>query len=322
MTRTTISSRYSVIALLAAGAMLGPTTCKESGDDGDAVNNDGNLTESEAIALCEEMVLAGCEKGFECEPDLAPILFQIENASECGALAKAECAEDDSVDTGDDDDGCQPTEMPTAKQIQDCIDAVENATCDELESLYLTGPCAEVEEMLECEDDTGGDGDVDGDTDADGDGDADTDADGDTDADTDGDVDTGDPPVEIQTDGCEAAVAQMCVIAESCADNLATVPALVETAIDNCASRMEDNTDAIAAACEQYLAEEVPNGTQPAVFLNGASAEEVEACMTGDNCSLATLTSLMDDVATFLASGDPTDMAAMVTPHIDPACLL
>jgi hypothetical protein len=97
---------------------------------------------------------------------------------------------------------------------------------------------------------------------------------------------------------------------------MATVPALIQSGINNCPTRISGNEDMIAAACEEYLTAEVENGTPQAVFLNSASAAEVEACATGDNCNLAFITSLVDGLSQFIASGDSADLAVLLAPVV------
>jgi hypothetical protein len=324
-----IQSGIYIVFILCTALLV--STC--GGGDGSGDGNGGgldNISEEKAVALCEDMSEAWCEKFFECDPAVATFWFGISDASECAAVAREECA-DDPDDMGDeegsddpDEPDCTPESYPTEQQFQDCIDAVEDADCEDLEALYETGPCAEIDEMLDCDDDFG---DTDADTDADGDGDSDADtdvdsdvdSDADTDVDTDADTDTVD--LTINTEGCVAAVQNICEVAEACAEGLPTVLPALTAAIENCASQMASNEATIEASCEQYLEEEVPNGTQMAVFLNESSATQVDACMSGDNCSLASLTAMMESLTAFLASGDSADMLSLIAPYVDPDCL-
>jgi hypothetical protein len=321
------------IVLVSCAALL-VSTCGGGEGEGDGSGGLDNISEEKAVALCEDMGEALCEKFFECDPAAAAFWFGISDASECAAVAEAECAEDPD-DTGDeegsddpDEPDCTPEAYPTEQQFQDCIDAVEDADCEDLEALYETGPCAEIEEMLDCDDDPGDtdadtdadtDGDSDADTDVDTDVDSDVDSDADTDVDTDADADTVD--LTVNTEGCVAAVQNICEVAEACAESLPTVLPALTAAIESCSSQMASNEAAIEASCEQYLEEEVPNDNAMAVFLNEASATQVDACMSGDNCSLASLTAMMESLTAFLASGDSADMVSLISPYVDPDCL-
>jgi hypothetical protein len=327
--RGRIVKAKTILLITGMSAALIVAAALSSCGGGDTSDGNNSINEDEAQALCADLLEAYCTKSVECDPNTSSWLWGVEDASECRRVAEQDCSEEDTESPGTDATGdtCD-TEAPTESEVNACINAVRDATCEALYTIDESGPCAVIDEKTSCGDgtsdadtdsDTDGDTDADTDSDTDGDTDADTDsdADGDTDGDTDSDTDgdTG-PAMEINTEGCIAAVSATCTIAAACADQSAGVPARVQTAIDSCPARIDENQDTVASACEAYLLEETANGTPQAIFLNNASAAEVESCAEGENCNVTYLTSLIDGLAAFIESGDSADLAALLGPVV------
>jgi hypothetical protein len=314
--------------------------CTCGGED-DASSEGGSMSEKKAISLCEDMMTAYCEKMFECSPELAGWLYDAADASGCAAEAKRDCAEDGEEDDGDDvedpaEETCEPTEIPSDSLIEACIEQLENTTCEELDSLEESGPCAEINAMDTCDDDEEEEAwdtqsylpaDTDYPTDFQLEVDTETGLDPQNPEELDtGSADPDDSPddlpadVEIHTEGCVAAVQSVCTVAATCADGLATVPPRVSQGVEGCPAKMDENADTLNGACQTYLEEQVPLQDPVALYLNSASAAEIEACVGASECDLVFLTSLVDGLSSFLASGEADDLAALITPLLTGAC--
>jgi hypothetical protein len=93
---------------------------------------------------------------------------------------------------------------------------------------------------------------------------------------------------------------------------------MVEGAIENCPTRLEENAALIEDACEDYLENEVPLGTPLALYLNTASADDINnECINGTNCTLAFVLTLVDGFAEFTATGDSADLIALIGPLVE-----
>jgi hypothetical protein len=314
-----------LLLVLSFGLAFTAATCGDGSDEnGDAPP----YTQEKAQQLCEEWSEAYCKLAVDCFPDEAAFWMGVTDTEDCHAMAVSDCTMDDETDTEEEADSeleetCE-FEWPSEALIESCVDDINAATCETAESLYETGPCKEIDEMTSCEDDPGGDGDTDADTDADADADADTDADTDTDADADTDSDAdadsdsdsdsdGDPT--INTEGCVAAVNAACTVANACVDQgVGDLSVVAKGVIQNCPDRMTESAAAVDTVCEDYLTLNVPNNVAMAVYLNGASAEEVTACATGSNCTEDFMTELVAGLTAFTTSGDSTDLASLLTP--------
>ena len=313
------------IAVMALSVNIGCSSSGGSSGDPDTVGS-GDIPE-EWIEACRDLIEAFCEKYVECDPVMAEWIFGVTDASQCAAAVATECTDDGTDDPYDyDDDGCEPETYPTEAQHQACLSEVQNATCDEFENIEEEGACAEYYAILECEDDEGDDDD----SDAGVDNDLTTTPDLTIDAESDGsvgqdpvdevtvDIVPDAPPVEINTAGCEAAVAASCTALATCAGQITIPPGaiqdLVNEVVGNCADRVTNGADNIAQACEDYLTEGVTTGQPNAIWLNDATPTEVQECVADQDCDLSFLAALAGGVADFFDDPSATNLGALLAP--------
>lgn len=318
---------WNRIALLLVTVMTLSMNIGCSSDSGSSGNPDNGDIPEEWIQACRDLMEAFCVKYVECDPTMAQWIFGVTEAGQCEAAVANECTDDGEDDPYGYDDDCEPETLPTEAQHQACLNQVQGATCTEFENIEDEGACGEYFAILECED-------VEGDED-------DFDAGGDdvtttpdvtfVDLQSDGsvsqedpvdevtiDVVTDAPPVEINTAGCEAAVAASCTALATCAGQITIPPGaiqnLVDTVVGNCAERVTNGADNIAQACEDYLTEGVTTGQPNAIWLNGATPTEVQECVEAQDCDLSFVADLAGGVSDFFDDPSSTNLGALLAP--------
>lgn len=270
-----------------------------------------------AIAQCEQLAEATCRQAYaECGETLARAIFSgTSTADDCPSFARAECA------PSSDGDGCEPP-VPSQSLVDACESQIEAAECDDLDTVFETGACGDLDDQLECEDPDGRDGGTPTDGGVPGDG---------GDADDAGADDGGpvcEPPAEIHTEACVAAVQQTCTVLERCDEKLDFREA-ISRRIANCDDRVAGATAEVEEACQEYLEALTATCDPMACWLNAHSAAEVQACGTGQSCDEQFVLDLLDAIDAFLAGkkGSGLELAALLTPILencdmlsDPAC--
>ena len=287
-----------------------------------ACSSDGDSSstaEEKALDWCVKYSKVMCEKLFDCMPTMAPILTEASSKSECGIVAEESCADDgDTEDDGSgDDDECVIEETPTEAEIQECLDDIDNASCEELETVYSTGVCAKIDAMLDCEDDEDSDNTEDSDESPEDTGDPkSTDVDSTDDVmdtgetnDTDTTGDTGEP---VDTAGCEAAVMALCDLGETCVDDLPKLPPAAKNAFQNCTTTLSGKETELESACESYLNDNAANPTAMATYLTTVDPNTISSCISSQSCDLSLAVALAADMATFVDTGNSDDLKALL----------
>ena len=282
-----------------------------SGDDndGDGGGGGGGSIEDE---YCKRFHTSLCEQCWTCFSDTPQACeFGYSGSSAggvgCATAAQTLCAEDDVSGTPGDDD-CEPTRYPTDAEVQACMNQVENARCDQLTEYGEPGTfpaCDQIAALWDCPDD---ESDM-GDDMATGGPDIPTVEDIPTGSDPGTGTDVREEPVDVNTEGCEAALAQTCVILEECADDI-SAGVVVQGIVDACTPAVTEGADQATAVCETYLQEGVSAGSPTAMFLNEASASDVEDCMTGSNCNEAFLRDTGNAVIQAIGTGATGELAS------------
>ena len=280
-----------------------------SSDDGDG-NGNGGTGNSADDALCIDYHEFLCGKCWTCFGTDSPQACQLVYAGSsaggtgCTAAAQAVCEEEDFGGDGDDD--CEPSREPTTAEVNACMSQVETSTCDQLLDIGEPGTfpaCETIEELYDCPDDIpdmGGNPDMGGGTDIPA------------------ATDLGEPP-DVNTEGCEAAFARTCEILEECADTIEP-GVVVQSTVDACAPAVTEGAEQVTATCEEYLQAGVATGAPTAVFLNGASAQEVDDCMTGSNCDESFLRQTGSSLISSIGTGS-TDQLASILESLTEECL-
>jgi hypothetical protein len=122
------------------------------------------------------------------------------------------------------------------------------------------------------------------------------------------------PAPEVDTAGCEALVASLCTLAQTCA---AAVPAFA-TALEGRDALVAARQNTIAAACGAWLDDSLASATPSATALNAADPDTIEACVASQSCDRSAglaLVALLADV-----EGAGTDFVGEVVELLG-ACL-
>lgn len=319
-----ISTPLLLITLLCVVSACGSDSKNSNNNNSDiqsdSLTSDAPYTEQEAMEWCYDFTEAFCVKMVECTPLLAQGSYGVTETSQCRAVAIEGCNEEDNTNNDPDDpddpddDDCVVTQWPTESQLQGCITQIETTSCEDIEDIYDTGTCELIFNMVDCEDDHIIEEDVQEDPYINIDVEEDSEAEEDPNVNIDTTVE--DPQTEVEipdinTEGCVAAVTAMCVMADSCSEEFNRLPVIITDAIDNCDDSVSENLERLETACEGYLEQGLATSNPIAIFLNIASEETIEACVSGQNCSSEFLIAVINSFSSFLSSGDTDELETL-----------
>ena len=277
-----------------------------SSDGGGSSNGNGTMTDDQATEYCEQFTQVYCEKCWACNSgNVCQAFFPGSSAggAGCAAAAQTGCAEDDETDDGET---CTFTREPTDSEIQACLNEVEQLTCDQMIDDDPDLPACEALDDLEvCTDDEpdAGSNDM-------GSNDMGSNDMGSNDMGSNEDTGSTDGGFQgtVNTEACEAAVAQTCSVLEACADDIEP-RAPVQSLVDACAPAVASGESSVENLCLQYMEEALDTGSVTALWLNSASASDVAGCMSGDNCTEDFLRDSATAIVSAISTGETSEVS-------------
>jgi hypothetical protein len=94
------------------------------------------------------------------------------------------------------------------------------------------------------------------------------------------------------------------------------LPEAIREGVENCDTTVTSHQDNIESACEDYLTEGVSNGAPGAIWLNSASAEQAETCVSSQSCDRELIIEIIEGLLGVTTGGDASDMAVLLAPLI------